>query len=176
MQQVEKKIVLCNKNTTSRANDSHTTHKMGEKYTECNRKKIVQMIFMNYISIIYIIKQPNGSIRWLYSELILPGYRLATRIHTFQCFIWYVPLFHPCFWCVLCQSALSCVFLGFFRECSYANVLLCVCFHARTTHFTFTLRLLKFPKKQLNSGSKDQNLFIGWICDSLNQSGHRGWD
>ncbi len=46
MQQVEKKL--------SCANDSQTTHKMGEKYIECN-KKIVQMIFMNYISIIYII-------------------------------------------------------------------------------------------------------------------------
>ncbi len=30
-------------------------------------KKIVQMIFMNHISIIYIIKQTNGSIRWLHS-------------------------------------------------------------------------------------------------------------
>ncbi len=30
-------FLLCNKNT-SRAN-LHTTHKMGEKYIECNRKK-----------------------------------------------------------------------------------------------------------------------------------------
>ncbi len=72
---------------------------------------------MNYISIIYIIKQPNGSIRWLHSasELILPGHRLATQIPKFQCFIRYVPLFHLCFWFVLCKSAVSCIFLGFFR-------------------------------------------------------------
>ncbi len=50
------------------------------KIYRVQQKKIVQMIFMNYISIIYIIKQPNGSIRWLHSvsELILPGHRLAT--------------------------------------------------------------------------------------------------
>ncbi len=82
----------------------------------------------------------------------------------------YVPLFHPCFQFVLCQSALSCVFLSFFREFSHADVLFCVCFHARMTHFTFTLCLFKFP----NNGSQYQNLFIGWICDSLNQSGHGG--
>ncbi len=118
------------------------------KIYRVQQKKIVQIIFMNYISIIYIIKQPNGSIRWLHSasELILPGHRLATRKHKFQCFIRYVPLFHPCFWFVLCQSALSCVFLDFFRECSHANVLLCVCIHARTTHFTLTLRLRRFSK------------------------------
>ncbi len=99
---------------------------------------------MNHISIIYIIKQTNGSIRWLHStsELILPGHHLATRIPEFQCLIRYV-----CFWFVLCQSALSSVFLSFFRECSHANVLFCVCFHAHTLHFTFTLGLLKFPKK-----------------------------
>ncbi len=94
----------------------------------------------------YIIKQPNGSIRWLHSasELILLGHRLATRIPKFQCFIRYVPLFHPCFWFVLCQSVLSCVFLGCFRVCSHANVLLCVC----------------FQRNLLNNGSKNQNLCL----------------
>ncbi len=110
---------------------------------------------MNYISIIYIIKQPNGSIRWLHSasELILPGHRLETRIPKFQCFIRYVQLFHPCFWFVLCQSALSCVFLGFFRDCSHANVLLCVCFHA--LYFR-----ADFQRNLLNNGSKKQNLCL----------------
>ncbi len=146
------------------------------KIYRVQHKKIVQIIFMNYISIIYIIKQPNGSIRWLYSasELILPGHRLATRIPKLQCFIRYVPLFHPCFWFILCQSALSCVFLGFFRECSHANVLLCVCFHARTTNFKILiLRLHRFSKKLAKQRFKNPKpMFIGWICDNLNQSGH----
>ncbi len=79
------------------------------------------------------------------TESILPGQRLATWRHKFQCFIQYVMLFHPCFWFALCKSALSCVFLCFFRECSHANMLFCVYFHGRTTHFTFTLCLFKFP-------------------------------
>ncbi len=133
-----KSCVLCNKNTSS-ANDSQTTHKMGEKYIKCYRI-FLQFIFMNYISIIYIIKEPNGLIHWLYSvsESILPGLRLATWIPKFQCLIWYVPLFHPCDWFVLCQSCLSCVFLGFFGECSHANVLFCLfsCTH-NTLYFHF---------------------------------------
>ncbi len=69
---------------------------------------------------------------------------------------------------VLCR-----VFLGFFRECSHANVLLCL--FSRTTHFTFTLRLLRFPKKLAKQRFKrPKPMFIGWICDSLNQSGHGG--
>ncbi len=35
------------------------------------------------------------------------------------------------------------LFPVFFRECSHANVLFCVCFHACTTHFTFNLCLPK---------------------------------
>ncbi len=144
------------------------------KIYRVQQKKIVQMIFMNYISIIYIIKQPNGSIRWLYSasELILPGHRLATWIPKFQCFIRYVPLFHRFF--ILCQSALSCVFLGFFRECSHANVLLCVCFHARTTNIKILILCLCWFSKKLAKQrfKKPKPMFIGWICDSLNQSGH----
>ncbi len=53
-------VVLCNKNTC-RANDSQTSHETGEKYIECNLTKTVQMIFMNYISIIYMIKQMDWS-------------------------------------------------------------------------------------------------------------------
>ncbi len=122
------------------------------------QKKIVQMIFMNYISIIYIIKQPNGSIRWLHSvsESILPGHRLTTRIPVLY------PIctaFYPCFWFILWQSAPSCVFLGFFRECSHANVLFCVCFHACTTRFTFTLPLLKSPYNKKKSLL--ESLFLG---------------
>ncbi len=116
------------------------------------QKKIVQMIFMNYISIIYIIKQPNGSIRWLHSvsESILPGHRLAKRIPKFQCFIQYVPLFSLAFG-LFYAKVLRPVFLGFFRECSHANVLFCVCFHACTTRFTFTLPLLKSPYNKKKS-------------------------
>ncbi len=114
----------------------------------------------------------NKTAKWIDP---LAAHRLTKRIPKFQCFIWYVPLFNPCFWFVLCQSALSCVFQGFFRECSHANVLFCVCFHARTTHFTFTLRLLKFPKKHVKQWFKrPKPMFIGWICDSLNQFGHGG--
>ncbi len=79
------------------------------------------------------------------TESILPDQRLAKWRHKFQCFIQYVMLFYPCFWFALCKSALSCVFLWFFRECSHANMLFCVYFHGRTTHFTFTLCLFKFP-------------------------------
>ncbi len=109
------------------------------KIYRVQQKKIVQMIFMNYISIMYI-KQPNGSIRWLHSasELIVPGHRLAIRIPKFQCFIRYVPLFHPCFWFVLCQSVLSCVFLGCFRVLSCKCVIVCLfsCTHD-TLYFHF---------------------------------------
>ncbi len=37
-------------------------------------------------------------------------------------------------------------------------MLLCVCFHTRTTHFTFTLRLRRW--NLLNNGSKNQNLCL----------------
>ncbi len=96
--------------------------------------------------------------------------------HKFQCFIWYAPLFHPCFWFVLCQSALSLsVFQCFVRECSHANVLFCTRFHTRTTHFIFTLSLFKFPKKHANWWFKrPKPMFTGWIDNSLNQSGHGG--
>ncbi len=119
------------------------------------------MIFMNYISIIYIIKQPNGSIRWLHSasELILPGHCLTTRIPKFQCFIRYVPLFHLCFWFVLCQSALSCVFSG-----SLQTVLSCKCVIAclfSCMHNTLSLCLCaNFQRNLLNNGSKNQNLCL----------------
>ncbi len=68
-----------------------------------------------------------------------------------------------------------CVFLCFFREFSHANVLFCVCFHACMTDFTFTLRLFTFPKKYRKWGFKrPKPMFIGWIWDNLNQSGHGG--
>ncbi len=72
----------------------------------------------------------------------------------FICFILVIGL--------LCQVALLCVFLCFIREYSHANVLFYVCYHARTTHFTFTLCLFKFPKKHANWWSKrPKRMFIG---------------
>ncbi len=67
-------------------------------------------------------------------------------------------------------KVISCVFFWAFSEtslmkmCSFVFVFM----HARMTDFTFTLHLFKFLMNQ------NQNLFIGWICDSLNQSGHGG--
>ncbi len=46
--------------------------KMGGKYTECNRKKILQMILMNYTSNIYIIYRSAGCTlrqNWFYRDI-----------------------------------------------------------------------------------------------------------
>ncbi len=72
-------------------------------------------------------------------------------------------------------KVLSPVFFWAFSDSALMQMCYFVCFHARTTHFTFTLRLLKFPKKHAKQWFKRPKLkFIGWICDSLNQSGQGG--
>ncbi len=123
---------------------------------------------MNYTSI-YIIKQSNAWIRRLHSasELILPGHRLATRIHRFQCFIRYVRFFILVFCQLLCP-----VFFWAFQS---ALMQMCYCvfvfMHAR--HFAFTLHLLRFPRKLAKQWFKrPKPVFIGWMCDRWNQSRH----
>ncbi len=127
----------------------HKLHTNGWRIYRVWQKKIVQMIFMNYISIIYIIKQPNGSIRWLHSvsESILPGHRLAKRIPKFQCFIQYVPLFslafglfyakvlRPVFSWAFSESALMqmCYFVFVFMHARHALLSLCLCSNLLTT-------------------------------------------
>ncbi len=51
-------IVFCNKNTNS-ANYSQTTHKMNEKYTECNRKNSENDLYELYKTYLHNI---NGLI------------------------------------------------------------------------------------------------------------------
>ncbi len=79
-----------------------------------------------------------------------------TRIPKFQCFIQYIPLFHPCFWFVLYKSALSCVFLGFFRVLSGKYVILCL---FSCTHDTLYFHS-NSQRNTLNNGSKDQNICV----------------
>ncbi len=113
----------------------HKLHTQWVRNVQRATDKIVKMIFMNYINYcLHNINNMNGSIHcYSASESILLRHRLDTRRHEFQCFIWHVPLFHPCFWFVLFKNTQSCVFLCFVREFSHANVLFCVCFHACMT-------------------------------------------
>ncbi len=55
----EKSCVLCNKNTSS-ANDSQTTHKMGEKYLKCNR-----IFFVNDLYELYKYYLHNKRAKWI---------------------------------------------------------------------------------------------------------------
>ncbi len=134
-------VVLCNKNTC-RANDSQTSHETGEKYIECNLTKLVQMIFMNYISIIYMIKQMDWSAA---SRSVYLNSSALSNMYRF--FILACGLFSAK---VLCP-----VFLGFFRKCSPANVFSC-------THDTLLSLCVcsNTQRNPLNSGSKDPNLCL----------------
>ncbi len=157
-------------------------HKLHTKWViniqSATEKNSENDLYELYNYCLHNIHNINGSIRWLYSasESILPGHRLATRRHIYQCFIRYVPLFHPCFWFVLCQSTKLCVFLRFFREFSHANVLFCVCFHARMTDFTFTLHLFKFPQKYRKWWFKRPKPVYWLNMGQFEPIWARGWD
>ncbi len=113
---------------------------------------------MNHISIIYIIKQTNGSFRWLHSasELILPGHHLATRIPEFQCLIRYVCFFilgfglfyakvlYQVFFWAFSESVLMqmCYFVFVFMHALYTLLSLWVCLNSQRN----TKQWFKRPK------------------------------
>ncbi len=136
-------------------------------YNNKNTVKILKMIFMNYIRIIL-----HNKIRWLrqnrFYRDIASWREYLTSSALSDIYRAFIPAFGLFYTKVLCP-----VFFWSFSECSQANMLFCVCFRARTTHFTFTLCLLKFPEKHAKQQFKrPKPTFIGWICDSLNQSEH----
>ncbi len=135
---------------------------MSQKYTECNRKTLENDLYELYNYCLHNVNNINGLIRWLYSdsESILPGHRLATQRHKFQCFIRYVLLFHPCFWFVLCQSTQLCVFWAFsesslMQMCYFVFVFM----HTRQTLLSLCI-CSDFQWNTVNGGSKDQNLCL----------------
>lgn len=106
------------------------------------------------------------------SESILPGYP------KFQCFILYIVLFHPCFWFVFFQSALSCVLLCCVRVLLVKIFYFLFVFKHTNTHtFTLHLKKKKWEKLSLSVCSHFQRSPKAFDCLGRWQfepSGHEG--